>query len=255
MIGEIINKYYKNFNKILPYILITLLINLVVLKIGSNVMKMNDITKLMNGQSIKMNSYINYPDPSEIFLFLISMMIIGAVFGPIFAAFIRLIFKRIINNEKVDYLQIFKESFKYYFRYIGVVLVILLMVFGLCLLFIIPAFLGAIGLLFFIPIFLVIIYVITIFSPCTEYLIYTDTTFDDALGSGKNVGKEFFWRLILVGIVIGIIQLILRSENINNIWLYVIPMTITNILNNFIIFYRMNLCAIYDEPIKEFNEI
>lgn len=254
MIGEIINKYFKNFNKILPYILVTFLIELVVLKIGANIIGISDITKILTG-NIEMNAYKDYADPSKVFSFILSLMIIGAVLGPIFASFIRLIFKRIIKNEEVDYLQIFKESFKYYFRYIGVILVIFFMIFGLGLLLIFTGISLVIGILFIILFFLGVIYVATVFSPCTEYLIYKDTTFDDALGTGKKVGKKFFWRIILLSIVMGIVELLLRSEHINNIWLYVIPLIISNLFSNFLIFYRMNLCAIYDNSITEFNEI
>lgn len=245
-----INKYFKNFSKIIPYIIITFFIELIILKLSVEIIGFNYLSKVyFNSGNIE--PYINGNGGQSILTFGLSIALCFIIFGPIFASFIRLVFKKIIDNEDIVYTKSFIKSFKLYFKYLGLIVLIGLMVFGISMLFVLSFLLGAVGFLFAIPIFLGLIYVITIFTPCTEYLIYYEESVDNAFSKGRKVGQRYFWIILLQGIIVSVLQQVFTLDNVKYIWIFIITMFITKIINNFIIFYRMNLCATYEESIKE----
>lgn len=239
---SIIEKYFKNFKVILPYIIVKIIFSyfVVFLLIGGMTLKgaFNIFTSGINFEEIK---------SAGTFIIIVSFILIIFV-EPFFQLFITMIMKKIEKKEVIKQMETLKACISYYLRFLGVNILIGLMIFGLYIFMLLMAVIPVIGILAMIGIFIFLVYVVTIYSCSTEYLVYSDCEVGEALSYGKEVGKKFFWSLLIVNIIFGVINLILGKvlEYNSSIILAMVFSLIMLVIESMIILYRMSLCKEYE---------
>lgn len=240
---SIIEKYFKNFKVIIPYIIVKIIFSYFVafLLIGTVALKgtFNIFTSGANIEEIK----------SEGALIVVLALCIVIFIEPFFQLFITMIMKKIQKNENIKQIDTLKECMPYYLRYLGVNILIYLMVLGLYILMFLVAVIPVIGILCMIGILIFLIYVVTIYSCSTEYLVYSDCEVGEALSYGKEVGKQFFWYLLVVNFMFGLANIIVGKvlDYNSSLLIAIILSFVLLVIESVVILYRMSLCKQYGE--------
>lgn len=174
--------------------------------------------------------------------------IIAIIIAPMIACYVNIVIKKILKNEGVIHKEAFKEGLSFYWRYVGTSILVGLIIAGISLL------LGLIGMVFsimpilnivvFIAIFIGIVYVSIIVVPCVHVMVYDDLTISEGLSRGMNIGKTYFWGIVGVGILVGILSSIINliGGAFSLTVVFVIVTFINCIIENFLIMYYMVLC-------------
>ncbi|MTI67225.1 MAG: hypothetical protein FH753_11605 [Firmicutes bacterium] len=242
MLGELFKKYYKNITNLLPYLIIKSIFDVVLLRLSFINFEISQLMYIYQDRGeiteILSSGYKDYIIGGIIFL------LISFLTTPVFGVFIGLINKRILDNEKIDQIKIVKESLNYYFRYLGVVSVIILIIIGFLVMIVLSGIVPILGIFLIIGLFIFMIYVMIIYNVCTEYLIYYNTTVGEALKEGSTVGKKFFFRILILSIIVKGISKILDKIHTNNYFIILIIIILTIAIDIFQVLYRMNLCKI-----------
>lgn len=167
-------------------------------------------------------------------LMCIIISIIFILISNFIEVYILLIIKESINNNKIDYKSQFKKSFSYYPRYIGLGIIMLFITSGLLLMSAVLGlslpFLTLIGIL--LSLFLSII-----MTPCGPYLVYVNSSVTDGLYKGISIGKKFFWSILLLIILRGVVY-----ADINIEFIHYIQSLIVAFINTYIFLFSMNIC-------------
>lgn len=179
---------------------------------------------------------------------IILLGLIALIIGPMIACYVNVVIRKILKDEEINHKESFKEGLPFYWRYVGISILIVLIIAAtsLCL--------GLIGMMFSVIPILNIIVVIAMFIgiicasiiliPCTHVMIYDDLAISEAFSRGTDIGKNHFWGIVGVGILTGIISSIvdLVGGAFDFILVFMIVTFINLMIENFLIMYYMVLC-------------
>jgi hypothetical protein len=242
---EIVKKYFSNFTKIIPYLIAKVTFEITLLVICFGRLGLPELTSIYL-KTRDISAFLNGIPPRGLAAGTIVFLLANMAVQPIFSCFIRVLFRKILKSEVVDQIQIFKKSLSNYWSYVGVVLAIYLIAFAMVFAIFIGSMVPGLGLVIAVALLVFFMYLITIFTPCTEYVIYHDSTASDALTWGRLVGKRYFWIiLIVVAAIEGINKLI--NANAVSFSAIFIGSIVVMILEGLRIMYFMNLCKIFEE--------
>ena len=245
MFNEVCDKYFNNFKSILPYIVVKTAFDLILLKLCFFNLNILTSKHYMFGQN---NNNLISAANSNITMSFILYIAIAIFTEPLFGTYIRVILRKIISNEEINHRECFTEGFSYYWRFLGVTVIIALIFLAFIIPTIILGLIPFIGILLLIGVIVGIVYIGTIYSPCLEYLILNNSTISDALSNGTSVGKKYFWRILLLSFVVSLVQRVETNDKISSISIFVILTLIYLAVDSFAALYRMSLCKEYDSP-------
>jgi hypothetical protein len=250
MFNYAFKNYLKGFKEFLPFIVINLIFDLVVLKIFSVPLGGDKLIRAIEvGEEIDWGKVFTSPEFGNFSTVFVVILIISLLVAPIINSYITLVIKKLLNNKEVKHLELLKESFHYYFSYIGVTLAIILILCGLAIIIgLIAVFIPVLGVIAAIPGGIFILYLGVVYNPCTSYLIYNNCGVYDALQGGKQVGKKYFWPLLGFLIVINVISKILSLVDTSYILIYIIITLIVFAKEILACTYLTALCKDYNEP-------
>lgn len=199
MCKEALEKYFKSFKLFLPFIFVKLAFEISTFKITGGNALLDKYSFIKKGTSLSNVGFSIWDS--------VGTLLAALFLAPLLYSFLQLTTKNIIKEEEVNYKDSFRESLRFYLRYLGLT-IIMIFIFGgvmLC------------GLLTIIhPIFIVVAVILAVYigvtiTPCTSYLIHYDTSTEDALSKGRALGKKYFWSIFFVGLISGIINAIVNS--------------------------------------------
>lgn len=241
MLDFVLNKYFSNFKKIVPYLLAQIVFNVLLAKLFIIAVPKPNIINFTGGSS-GFNFQLNSNTIGAIGGSSIILLIITFITAPIFAVFIRLITRNILDDKAIDHGEILKESFNYYWRFIGFTLLMILIFLGIFAVAMIFGFIPIVKFLVIIAVIIFIIYLVTILTPCIEYMIYDDLTIEEAFSSGKTVGKENFLQIFFLALITGIISGFFKTDNTRSVIIVGLFVFIAQAIDAFKIMYIMSLC-------------
>lgn len=228
---DVYKKYVNNFKTILPFILVKVGIDLLNYFSGSSVKRVEKYDMVFGIGEIIRNM--------EIQLIVLGLFLF--ISSPIIYAFMALLCKKILKDEEdINLVETLRESTHYYFRYIGLSLIIGAIMIGISLFMILT---GGMFLLI-IPVVLFLLYFAITAEPCTEYLVYSDNSVEEAFSGGRKIGKKYFWQIVGLNIIITLISLVFKSSFFLNMPGLLIVSFITAIIQGYVIMFRMNLCTL-----------
>lgn len=232
MFGEVYKKYVNNFKIILPFILMRVALDSLSY-FGSGGVRSAEKYDVIFGA----NGIIRSMGFEGILIFLFLLLI-----SPIIYVSIALLCKKILKDEEdISFGETLRESTHYYFRYIGLSLIIGAVVIGISLLMVVTR-----GLFFLlIPAVIFLIYFAITVEPCIEYLIHNDSSVEEAFSGGRKIGKKYFWSLFGLDIIIGVLSQIFRISFFSAMPGLPIMSLFTAIFQGYTVMFRMNLCT-YD---------
>jgi len=255
MFSYAFKKYIKGFPNFLPFIVISLIIELVTLKIFSLQSAGNElINAIQLGKDIDWNMAVSDPKFQGLAVTFFSVIAISLLISPILGNYISLIIKGILDKKEIKHIETLKESFKFYFPSIAVNLTIGLMLIGLVVVSVLVAvlipFLGIIGA---IAGFIFFIYLTVCYSTSVPYLLYYNSTISEALHYGKEVGRKYFWRIFGFMLLINIVSQIINLPDTTQILAFIIVTLLTISLNILSKTYFLTLCKGYKQPEVEYD--
>ena len=179
---------------------------------------------------------------------IIFLGIISLIIGPMIVCYVNIVIRKILKDEEINHKESFKEGLSFYWRYVGISILIVLIIaaISLCLALISMMFsaIPILNILTAIAMFIGIICVSIILIPCTHVMIYDDLTISEALSRGTDIGKKHFWGIVGVGILTGIVSSIVNliGGAFNFTLVFMIVTFINLMIENFLIMYYMVLC-------------
>lgn len=242
-------KFFTNFGEIVPYIIVKILFDLVLVRLcfqnitGGNI---QGIVANSSGFRLSLNGMEFRTVTATVVIFII----ISLVVQPLFIAFIRLLFKKMLHEEEIYQGDTLRESFSYYWRIVGIYLIFLVIgiavMVGGMLVAVLFGFIPVIRVAVIFALIVGAIYVATILTPCVEYMVYYDSDTEEALRGGVKVGKYYFWSIFGLTIVKGILVNLLNKTNGVGLLAAAVMMFISLIIEGIFSLYVMNLCRCYD---------
>ncbi|MBC2397023.1 hypothetical protein [Clostridium tetanomorphum] len=235
MYEETWNKYVKGLKFLLPFILVQVLFEIISFKIFNNigVDKYNFITE---GENLIRNSIGR--NIKELITGNLALIIFSLLVEPLFYSFVMIIMKKLITDKDVNYTEDFKVSLSFYLRYLGLTIIIGAILLGTMLL---SLFAMVVTFVFFLIIILVIYLAIAV-TPCSAYLIYYDTTPEEALSKGMALGKKYFWKILLLSIIMGVLNRFIDVGPNASIIGYVAIAFIRTSVKFYLLMFTMNIC-------------
>lgn len=257
MFSYAFKKYIKNFHNFLPFIVISLIIELVTLKIFSLQSAGNElINAIQLGKDIDWNMAVPDPKFKGLAVTFFSVIAVSLLISPILSNYINLIIKEILDKKEVRHIETLKESFRFYFPSIGVTLTIGLMLLGLLVVSILVVVLiPFLGIIAAIAGFIFFIYLAIVYSTSVPYLLYYNSTISEALHYGKEVGRKYFWRIFGFILLINIGSQIINLPDTTQILAFIIVTLLTISLNILSKTYFLTLCKGYKHPEIEYDHI
>lgn len=238
MYKETWKNYKESFNVILPFILVKVVFEILVFIITKNIIF--DKFSFIGQEEIITGNFLANRG-------IIIKSIINTVFSlfvvALFEAFLMVIIKASLNKEDINYKEKFKESLGFYLRYLGLTIIIYAILLGTILLSIFA---------FIIPFIIILslgvaLYFEIALMPCTSYLIYHDTTPEIALQKGRELGKKYFWKILLFVIVMGVIGALLDGHENNNILIYSLYDFLKVNMEMLLIMFTITICKKEDK--------
>lgn len=255
MLSYALKKYFKGFHNFLPFLVINLVLNLISLKIfdlqfgGSSLMRAINL-----GEEIDWNTIASDPKSQGLTITIFVVIGVMMLIGPILNSYITLVIKKLLDKEEINHGHILKESFKFYFPYLGVMLAIFLMILGLAIVTgIVAVLIPVLGIIGAIAGGIFIIYLAVTYTPSVSYLIYYNSTISEALHYGKEVGKKYFWRIFGFLLVVNIVNKIVSLPDSSNIMAYIIATLLTLAISILNTIYMVTLCKGYKNPEIEYD--
>jgi hypothetical protein len=242
MFSYSLKKYFNNFGKIFPFIVINIVFDAIILRLCFISIGVTNIFKTAAVWPNNWKFSFNGIDFSTITASTVIFIIIAMLAQPIFSAFIRLLIKRILKDEKIYYIEILAESFNYYLRLIGLYIVLVAIVLALFIGGMLLGFIPVLGPVLIIIMVFFALFIFIILSPVEEYLIYHDCHILEALSESMEIGKRYFWYLLLLAIAQGILDNIFKNSNAKGSITYLVISFIKLVIEGILIMYRMNLC-------------
>lgn len=242
MYTDVFKKYFQNFKFILPFILVELAFDVATFETTGN-----DIGTDKYGFMTKGDFFGNIRgDIISLIMNNIVIILIILFVTPLFYAFLQLVMKSIIREEEVNYRESFRESLGFYFRYLGLSIIIIAIVLGILLL----SFFAIMLPILLIGIVILLVYIGITITPCGSYLIYYDTSPEEALSEGRKLGKKYFWSIFLVGLISGIINAIIKVKPEASLLTYSIITFITITIQYYMYMFTINICR-KEEPLLD----
>lgn len=250
MLSFLLDKYFKNFAKFIPYLMAKVFFDVILAREILINVGASDILKYIGS-----NGRINIPLNNFSFHSITGTMLVFALVSlftsPIFAVFIRLIIRNILNNEDIDQLELLRETLEYYWRYIGLNIILLLIGLAVIIGIVIGGIIPVLRILLILGGIVLAVYIFTILSPITEYMVYKNSDVEAAFHEGMVIGKNYFWALLLLNICIGILQGLFKVDHVNGVLVTSLFTFITLSIEAFKIMYVMNLCKGDNEENQE----
>lgn len=246
MLNQVFNKYLKNFVHLLPYLILQLLFNVTLVKFFLWLIpaaKLNHINMVSGGINLNLTSS-NIHSTGSYALLLVVIMLVTA---PLFGSFIGLLSRNILEDKEINQIELLSESLKYYWRYVGLVLVMFLIGVAVFIAALILSLIPVLGVLGLICLVLFVIYLFTILTPCLEYLLYDNLKIEDAFERGKETGKNNFWKIFLLVLAIQVLSKIFNTDHIQSIFIISVITFITQAIDIFKRMYVMALCKEHKE--------
>ncbi|MEW9094187.1 MAG: hypothetical protein AB2417_03805 [Clostridiaceae bacterium] len=233
MFNSALKKFKDNYLLMLPFILINYLISAITDIISQeNVQITNKYDVLLNGGGFS----------GGIDIAVLILIIVSIVLGPLIYCSMGIVCKRAFKEEeRIRFTEVMKEASHYYFRYLGLSLLILAIVFGLSLGIVFIALMGPLVLITPLLMIIMVAFVI-IYEPCGEYLVYYDVSAGQALSEGKKIGKKYYLELLGIVILTSIIGYIMKKLLQNNLTVNLIASFISINIQAFLVMFKMNLC-------------
>jgi len=239
MYKDVLKKYLQNFKLFVPFILVKLAYEITTFEATNSTIGTDKYSVITQGAAHPGNvgtSILNN----------IVMLLITLFAAPLFYGFLQLVIKSIIKEKEVSYKESFRESLRFYLRYLGLTIIIIAIIIGILLLSIFAIALPII----LIGVFILLIYVIITIAPCESYLIYHDTSPEEALSKGRVLGKKYFWYILLVSLISGVITFIMKIKPSTGLLTYSIVTLITTIIEFYMSVFTMDICR-KEDPILE----
>ncbi|WP_125152993.1 hypothetical protein [Clostridium rectalis] len=212
MCKKVWNKYIKGFKFLLPFILLQVLIEVKMLDFKHDIYDVLEVTENIWGNFSVIIEFLK-TDSINMLLYLFV--------GSLFYSILMLGIKELVDKNYINYGITFKESLRYYLRYLALNIIIYAISIGILLI-------GSC--VIFIPIvFIALLYVTVILTPCKAYLIYYDKSPMEALKKGIVIGKKYFVQILAVGSLIGLITELnigIKSTFIGLIFIYFIAVCV-----------------------------
>lgn len=253
MLSYVFNKYFSNFSKLIPYLLAQVIFNVILARLFLGTVPIQNGIKFNFGGG-GTNFTVNNGSLGALGGSAILLLIITIVTGPLFAVFVRLVTRNILDDREINQGEIFLESFSYYWRYVGIVLLMFLIALAIFLGMMFLRFIPLLGILGIIALVIFVIYLFTILTPCMEYMVYDNLTVEEAFSSGKEVGKENFWSIFFFTLVLGIISGLFKTDNSRSLLIISLIVFIKQSIEAFKAMYIMVLCKQHKEQKYGFHD-
>lgn len=231
---EAFQKYKANFTKYFVYIILILVINFIASRL---------ITEAL------MELRFGYGDNFKLILG-VGLMIIG-ILQTFAITYGLLIAKKITKGEEVKQKEIFSEVFRYYFKIlgIGVVLAIILIIIFLISRNYVYNNPGSIYMV--LGIFLLVFSIFSmIFFPVYPYLVYHNEKIWNSIKLGMKIGGKYLFKIFGFALILGVILLITEILP-DSIITFVFNGIIIGLLNMYLYLYVNNLMKIEEEIEEE----
>ncbi|MBE6067295.1 MAG: hypothetical protein E7211_06300 [Clostridium lundense] len=236
MYKEAWEKYREGFRILVPFILVKLLFEVSGFKFTSSNVTLDKYDMITGGETLLTNmseANIKALVISNLFLIIISILAV-----PLFYSFLYLIIRSIVKEEEINYREILEESFRFYLRYLSLIIIIIAMLIGILLL----AALSIVIPFLIVAVVIFLVYVIVTVIPCEAYLIYNDVSAEEALSQGRKIGKKYFWKLFLIALMTSVIGNIISVDSSTNIIVYTAKSFITISIEYYMYIFTMILC-------------
>ncbi|MBU5485803.1 hypothetical protein KQI86_15895 [Clostridium sp. MSJ-11] len=232
MFNSALKKFKDNYLLMLPFILVNYVMVGAVDIIGEGNAQITD----------KYDVLLNGGFSGGIGTALLILIIVSIVLGPLIYCSMGIVCKRAFKEEeRISFIEAMKEASHYYFRYLGLNILIFAIAIGLALGIML---IGSMGPLIMItPLLLIALaaFMVT-YEPCREYLVYYDVPAEEALSKGRKIGKKYYLEIILILIVSGVIGFIVGKLLQNNLTANLIVSFISINIQAFLVMFKMNLC-------------
>ncbi|WP_027623888.1 hypothetical protein [Clostridium lundense] len=247
MCKEALEKYLKSFKLFLPFILVKLAFEISTFKVTNGNALLDKYGFIKKGNSL--------PNMASSIGNSIGILLVSLFLAPLFYSFLQLITKNIIKEEEVDYEKVnykdsFRESLRFYLRYLGLTIIIIFIFGGIML----CSLLVMIHPIFIVGVVILAIYIGVTITPCTSYLIHYDTSAEEALSKGRALGKKYFWSIFFVGLISGIINSIVnaiaKGSSNTNIITFAVVSFISITIELYMYVFTMYICR-EEEPLSK----
>lgn len=236
MYNEAWEKYREGFKVLLPFILVKLLFQISSFKFTNSNVALNTHNMITEGELLIRNmseANFNVIIVSSLFLVIIFILVV-----PLFYSFLYLTIKKIVKDEEINYREIFEESFRFYLRYLALIIIIIAILIGILLLGIFSMIIPFLA----IAVVIFLVYIIITIIPCEAYLIYNDVSAGEALNQGRKIGKKHFWKLFLIVLITSVVGNIIKMDSSANIIMYSVKSFITTFIEYYMYMFAMVLC-------------
>lgn len=236
MYNEAWEKYKEGFKMLLPFILVKLLWGISSFKFIDRNVTLDKYDMITGGEALIKNisgANVKALVISNLFLIIVSILVVPLVYS-----FLYLVIKMIVRDEEVNYKEAFDESLQFYIRYLTLSIIIIALIIGI-------SFLGIFSMMvpfFMIAVVILLVYVVITVIPCEAYLIYHDVSAEEALSKGREIGKKYFWKLVVIGVITSLIGSALKIIPDTNIIVYAAKSFITISIGLYMHIFAMTLC-------------
>lgn len=233
MYNEVWQKYKKGFKFILPFILLQIIFESVGFRRTGN-SNIDTYTLIKEIGTSMANSIGLENSIANSIIWLVFFLFVSSLFY----IFLIVVIKSIVNQRSINYKENFEESVDYFTRYFGVniiitiILAIVTLVSGI---FIISPYTVLIS-----PI--LIVSMDTLLKPCGAYLVYYNSSIDEALSDGVKLGKDYFWRIIFLSFIITFINILTNASTNLNIITYSLMDFFKVSIKFYILMFSMYIC-------------
>lgn len=236
MYKEAWEKYREGFRILVPFILVKLLFQISSFKFTSSNLTLNKYDMITGRETLLRNisgANVKAVVIGNLFLIVISILVLPLVYS-----FLYLVIKIIVKDEEVNYKEAFIDSFQFYLRYLILIIIIGVLIIGISLLSIFSMMIP----FFIIAVMILLAYVVVTVIPCEAYLIYHDVSAEEAFSEGRKIGKKYFWKLVIIGVITSLIASVLKIIPDTNIIVYAAKSFITIFIGLYMHIFAMILC-------------
>ena len=205
-----IKDFFKN-----PVITVpNILFSIIILLLDELLLPRDVINKIASGETnLTMNNAL------KIYIFSIVIILITVFITPFLTSWVNIMCKKLVNHGSTDFSKSFKETFGYYFRMLGAIVIKALIVIGFIIaagVLLVPVIIiyvsggtgRSIGLLVILLVLLCIafIFFITSLIPVESLLVYDDLSVGKSISKGFKFGIKKFFPFLGTVILISIIN-------------------------------------------------
>ncbi|KGK81921.1 MULTISPECIES: hypothetical protein [unclassified Clostridium] len=236
MYKEAWEKYREGFRILLPFILVKLLFQISSFKFTSSSVTLDKYDMITGGETLLRN--ISGANGKAVVISNLFLIIISILAVPLVYSFLYLVIKIIVRDEEVNYKEAFIDSLHFYLRYLTLTIIIGALIIGISLLSIFTIMIP----FFIIAVMILLVYVVVTVIPCEAYLIYHDVSAEEAFSEGRKIGKKYFWKLAIIGVITSLIASVLKIIPDTNIIVYAAKSFITIFIGFYMHIFAMILC-------------